>query len=158
MVRKIVALGFVFFAFGCATRSHVPANGDAVAVVTARFNHGIEAFNRHDLESFLDQFADDIEMYTPTGWLRGKAAVRARFVETFTQFPAVRMETDSLRARLVGPDVVVVDFAWRVFPQGAGPAFHGVSSGVYVSRAGAWVEVHEHEVVTRVDAPLPGTR
>jgi hypothetical protein len=43
------------------------------------FMEGIAAFKAHDLESFMKQFADDVEMYTPTGWLRGRQSVRARF-------------------------------------------------------------------------------
>lgn len=52
----------------------------------ARYLTGIQAFNAHDLELFMGQFADDIEMYTPTGWLRGQTAVRERFASTFAQF------------------------------------------------------------------------
>ena len=93
-------------------------------------------------------------MYTPTGWVRGKEAVRQRFAETFASFAAVRMEVEELRARAVAPGAVVTDFRWRVYPMGRGPAFHGVGSGVYVRRAGAWQEVLEHETVTQVDEPL----
>jgi hypothetical protein len=60
---------------------------------------GIAAFNAHDLDLFMKQFAPDIEMYTPTGWLRGNAAVRERFAQTFKQFPKVRMEIEELKLR-----------------------------------------------------------
>jgi hypothetical protein len=40
------------------------------------FMSGIAAFNRHDLDGFMKQFAVDAEMYTPTGWLRGQQSVR----------------------------------------------------------------------------------
>ena len=56
------------------------------------FMSGIAAFNAHDLDTFMKQFAEDVEMYTPTGWLRGRAAVRERFAETFQKFPSVRMK------------------------------------------------------------------
>lgn len=118
------------------------------------FMDGIAAFNRHDLDEFMKQFADDLEMYMPTGWLRGKPAVRERFVETFKQFPAVRMEIEDLRVREIKPDVAIVDFKWRTYPKGAGPAFHGVGSGVYVKRNGKWVEILEHETVVKIDEGL----
>ena len=122
--------------------------------VEAFFISGIEAFNSHDLDRFMKQFADDIEMYTPTGWLRGQAAVRERFASTFKQFASVRMEVEDLRVREVAPGTVITDFKWRVYPGGRGPAFHGVGTGVYMLRNGRWVEVLEHETVTKIDAGL----
>jgi uncharacterized protein (TIGR02246 family) len=127
-----------------------------VTTVQALFMSGIAAFNRHAIDEFTAQFADDIRMYTPTGWATGRPAVVERFRGTFAQFPKVRMEIDSLVVQSVGADVATVAFRWRVFPMGQGPAFHGVGSGVYVRRDGRWVEVLEHETVTKVDAELSG--
>lgn len=122
------------------------------------FMSGIAAFNAHDLEGFMKQFAGDVEMYTPTGWLRGHQSVRERFAQTFRQFPSVRMEIEGLRVREVARGTAVTDFKWRVYPMGRGPAFHGVGSGVYVQRDGRWVEVLEHETVMKVDEGLDGGR
>lgn len=118
------------------------------------FMSGIAAFNAHDLDGFMKQFASNIEMYTPTGWLRGHQSVRERFSQTFRQFPSVRMEVEELRVREVARGVVVTDFKWRVYPMGKGPAFHGVGSGVYVLKDGRWAEVLEHETVVKVDEGL----
>lgn len=127
----------------------------AAAEVERHFRAGVAAFNAHRLDEFLEQFAENIDMYTPTGWLRGQVQVRERFAGTFAQFPEVRMEIEELAARQVAPGVVVTDFRWRVFPMGVGPAFHGVGSGVYVRRVdGSWREVLEHETVTHVDEAL----
>lgn len=123
------------------------------------FTSGIDAFNAHDLDGFMKQFAEDVEMYTPTGWLRGRDGVRQRFAETFRQFPSVRMELEDLRVREVARGVAVTDFRWRVYPMGRGPAFHGVGSGVYVLRGDRWEEVLEHETVVKVDEGLaPGKK
>jgi len=126
----------------------------ATRLVEAFFTDGIKAFNAHELDTFMQQFADDVEMYTPTGWLRGHQSVRERFAQTFQQFPKVKMEIENLRVREVSPGTAVTDFNWRVYPMGAGPAFHGVGSGVYVQRNGRWVEVLEHETVVKVDEGL----
>lgn len=134
-----------------APRSRTP---DAATAVARTYRDGIDAFNRHALQEFTAQFAPDVAMYTPTGWLRGHDAVRARFDSTFHQFPRVRMEVDSLEVRTVGADAATVAFRWRVYPAGAGPAFHGVGSGAYVRRGTRWLEVLEHETVTRVDSAL----
>ena len=122
------------------------------------FTSGIAAFNAHDLDGFMKQFAADIEMYTPTGWLRGHEGVRERFAQTFRQFPSVRMEVEELRVREVVRGTALTDLKWRVYPMGKGPAFHGVGSGVYVLRDGRWAEVLEHETVVKVDEALNPAR
>ena len=131
-----------------------PGGRNADEEVREFFLSGIAAFNRHELNRFMDQFGADIRMYTPTGWVNGFAAVRERFASTFGQFPAVRMEVDSLETRQVADGVVVTEFRWRVYPTGQGPAFHGAGSGVYVLRDGDWEAVLGHETVTHVDEPL----
>lgn len=93
----IVALVITFSAAGSAQTTGTGAAPKHP--VETFFISGIEAFNAHDLDKFMKQFADDVEMYTPTGWLRGKAAVRERFVGTFRQFPFVKMEIEDLRVR-----------------------------------------------------------
>jgi len=130
-----------------------PGASDVAAEEVKRFfMQGIEAFNRHDLDAFLRQFAPELQMYAAYEWLRGEAAVRERFRFTFATYPDVQMEIDDLRARSVAADVVTVDFRFRTYPKGTGPAFHGVGSGVYVRRGGEWREVLEHETVTKIDA------
>ena len=149
-MRRFLALSILF----AAIPTLLPAQTQRQHPVEKFFMSGIAAFNRHDLDGFMKQFAADIEMYTPTGWLRGRDAVRERFAQTFKQFPQVRMEIGELRVRAVARGTVVTDFKWRVYPMGQGPAFHGVGSGVYLLRRGRWVEVLEHETVVKVDEGL----
>lgn len=154
-MRRTLALAALFVALLSFTSAQTPMGKQASKhAVETFFMAGIEAFNAHDLDKFMKQFADDVEMYTPTGWLRGKEAVRERFVGTFKQFPSVKMEIEDLRVRAVSAATAVVDFKWRTYPKGVGPAFHGVGSGVYIRRGRQWVEVLEHETVERVDEAL----
>ena len=139
-----------FFAFGQTKNKKTEIKHP----VETFFLSGIEAFNAHNLSRFMKQFADDVEMYTPTGWLRGNAAVRERFVQTFKQFPAVKMEIEELKVREVAPNTIIVDFKWKTYPKGSCAAFHGVGSGVYVKRKGNWIEVLEHETITKIDDEL----
>jgi uncharacterized protein (TIGR02246 family) len=150
-MKYILSLLLIFAAVASSTAQANPAEKHPLATF---FMDGIKAFNAHDLDRFMQQFASDVEMYTPTGWLRGNAAVRERFAGTFKQFPNVRMEIEELKVREVVSGTAVTDFKWRVYPMGRGPAFHGVGSGVYVRKNGKWAEVHEHETVTKVDAGL----
>jgi uncharacterized protein (TIGR02246 family) len=157
-VKQTLALAaFLILAFSSA---HAQTQQDTQKhPVAAFFTSGIASFNSHDLDGFMKQFAPDIEMYTPSGWVRGQQSVRQRFAQTFRQFPAVRMEIEDLRVREVTPGTAVTDFKWRVYPSGQGAAFHGVGSGVYILRSGKWVEVLEHETVLKVDEGLiPGKK
>jgi uncharacterized protein (TIGR02246 family) len=156
-MNRVFATAFVVLAASLSTPAE-PASSSQNHPVESFFISGIAAFNAHDLDGFMKQFASDIEMYTPTGWVRGDQAVRERFADTFSKFPAVRMEIENLRVREVAAGTVVTDFEWRVYPMGQGPAFHGIGSGVYVRRDGRWVEVLEHETVVRVDEGLSGNR
>lgn len=61
----------------------------------------IAAWNSHDLERILDQFADDIELVSPrviellgdpSGTVRGKAALRAYFRQGLAAAPNLRFE------------------------------------------------------------------
>lgn len=155
-MKRFLALAVLLAASAYASAAQ---EGAAKHPVENFFMSGIAAFNAHDLDAFMKQFAEDVEMYTPTGWLRGREGVRGRFAQTFKQFPSVRMEVEGLRVREVARGTVVTDFRWRVYPTGRGPAFHGVGSGVYVLRDGGWVEVLEHETVVKVDEGLtPGKK
>ena len=134
----------------------------AAREVEQYFRAGIEAFNRGDLERFLQQFHPELRMYAVNEWLRGEAQIRERFTTTFRDFPRVRMEISRLRARSGTPDVVTVEFEWATFPRGDDAAWRGVGSGVYVRTAQGWREVLEHETVVSRDprlvrpAPTPG--
>ena len=158
-MKRIFTITIITLALSSIANAQANRNAQADKhPVEKLFWSGIEAFNAHNLDEFMKQFADDIEMFTPTGWLRGKAAVRERFVSTFAQFSNVKMELEDLRVREVAPDAVTVDFRWKTYPQGRGPAFYGVGSGVYILRQGRWVEVLEHETTTRIDEELKTNR
>lgn len=118
------------------------------------FMEGIDRFNRHDLDGFMIQFDPDIRMYSVTQWLTGSPSLRQRFASTFAQFPDVHMDITDLRAQSVAPGVVTVQFEFHTFPNGSGPAYHGVGSGTYVKGSHGWREVQEHETVSKRDAGL----
>ena len=148
---KKVILSIVSIIMLVSPYAQSTSEGAKTHVVHDFFLKGISQFNEHNLDEFCKQFDEAIQMYTPTGWLRGIDDVKARFVETFKQFPNVHMDIEQLRVTEINSKTVVVDFKWHTYPQGKGPAFHGVGSGVYVKKKGRWVEVLEHETVTKVD-------
>lgn len=65
------ALFLFLWISGCASTGESTPSDDSAEEVRALYLRGIEAFNEHDLDRFVEQFAEDIRMYTPTGWLQG---------------------------------------------------------------------------------------
>ena len=114
----------------------------------------IEAFNEGDLDLFLANFAPEIKMYGTDGTYNGQNALRERFEKVLNQFPNVRMEIPDLELEILSRDIVLVNFKWKVFPMGQGPAFSGIGSGVYKKNADKWMEILEVETITDVDEAL----
>ncbi len=122
--------------------------------VRGLFLSSIEAFNSGDLELFLSNFSSDIKMYGTDGLYNGKTSLRERFEVVFQQFPNKKMEIPELTLDILSNDIVLVNFKWKLFPMGRGPAYSGIGSGLYVIRRNKWVEILEVETVTEVDEAL----
>ena len=114
----------------------------------------IEALNEGNLDLFLANFAPEIKMYGTDGNYFGQNALRERFEKVLKQFPNVRMEIPELKLEILSKDVVLVNFKWKVFPMGQGPAFSGIGSGVYAKNGDKWMEILEVETITDVDEAL----
>ena len=114
----------------------------------------IEALNEGNLDLFLDNFAPEIKMYGTDGNYFGENALRKRFENVLQQFPNVRMEIPELNLEILSQEIVLVNFKWKVFPMGQGPAFSGIGSGVYMKNGNKWKEILEVETITDVDEAL----
>ena len=114
----------------------------------------IEALNTGDLDMFLTNFAPEIKMYGTDGNYFGQNALRERFENVLQQFPNVKMEIPELQLEILSQDLVLVNFKWKVFPMGQGPAFSGIGSGIYRNKNGKWMEILEVETITDVDDAL----
>ena len=93
-------------------------------------------------------------MYGTDGLYFGIDALRKRFDEVFKQFPDVRMEIPELDIKILSDEVVLVNFTWKVYPMGKGPAYSGSGSGIYVYNGNKWTEILEAERVTEIDKEL----
>ncbi len=118
------------------------------------FLSSIDAFNDRNLELFLANFAPEIKMYGTDGTYFGQNALKARFEVLFKQFPNMKMEIPELKSEALSKDVVLVNFKWKVYPMGQGPAFTGIGSGIYKYLDGKWMEILEVETTTHVDEAL----
>jgi hypothetical protein len=114
----------------------------------------IDAFNDRNLDLFLANFAPKIKMYGTDGTYFGQDALRARFEILFKQFPNAKMDIPELESEVLSNNVVLVNFKWKVYPMGQGPAFTGLGSGIYTYADGKWMEILEVETITDVDEAL----
>lgn len=125
--------------------------------VQVLYMSSIDAFNQGNLDSFLENFSLDIKMYGTDGVYFGIDALRNRFDKVFKQFPNVRMEILELKLEILSDAVVLVNFKWRVYPLGKGPAYSGLGSGIYVYKENKWTEILEAERITHMDKELTRT-
>lgn len=114
----------------------------------------IEAFNKGNLELFLANFAPDIRMYGTDGNYIGHDALHERFKKVFQQQPDMKMEIPELKLEVLSKEVVLVDFKWKLYPMGHGPAYSGIGSGIYTYRNDKWMEILEIETVIHIDEEL----
>ena len=114
----------------------------------------IEAFNQGNPDLFLKNFDSDIKMYGTDGLYFGIDALSERFDDVFKQFPDVRMEILEFDLEMLSDEVVLVNFKWKVYPMGQGPAYGGLGSGIYLYKENRWTEILEAERVTEIDEAL----
>lgn len=126
--------------------------------VRALFLSSIKAFNKGDLDLFLVNFAQDIKMYGTDGNYIGHKALRERFEIVFRQFPNKKMEIPELTLQVLSKEVVLVNFKWKLYPMGQGPAYSGVGTGLYNYRNHKWMEILEVETITHIDEELKQQR
>lgn len=122
--------------------------------VKSLYLSSIEALNEGNLDLFLANFAPEIKMYGTDGIYFGHNALRERFVNVLQQFPDLRMEIPELKLEILSKEVVLVNFKWKVFPIGSGPAYSGIGSGVYKKNGDKWAEILEVETISNVDEAL----
>ncbi len=118
------------------------------------FLSSIEAFNQRKLDLFVANFAPEIKMYGTDGNYFGQNALRERFEILFGQFPNMKMEIPELNLKVLSKEVVLVNFKWKLYPMGQGPAFSGIGSGIYNYSGDKWIEILEVERTTDVDPAL----
>ena len=93
-------------------------------------------------------------MFGTDGNYFGQSALRERFKILFEQFPDMKMEIPELNLEILSEEVVLVNFQWKLYPMGQGPAFSGIGSGIYKFSDGQWIEILEVERTTEVDEAL----
>lgn len=122
------------------------------------FLSSIGGFNEGNLKLFYANFAPEIKMYADDGNYFGRSALQERFEILFKKFPDMKMEIPELKLEILSKEVVLVNFKWKLYPMGKGPAYSGVGSGVYKYLDDQWMEILEVETTTHVDEELKQQR
>ena len=150
MKSKVYSILLLFTTFSLITYSQ---NNDTSSkqkhLVELHYLSVIDAFNSHNVEEFVKQFADDIEVYTNDIWYRGVSSIRKRYTYVFQEFPSITMEISNFNLREIAKKTVVIDYNWKILPNGIGnyPIWSGVGTGVYILRNKKWEEVLIHETL-----------
>lgn len=144
----LIIVAILLFAAGCNEKNEELVLDQSVPhPVESLFWQGIEAFNAHDINTIMQQFAEDCEISSNGVWYRGLTSIRTNYSVLFKQLPNVKMEIQELQVREVVPGTAVIGFEWSMTPREGAPIFNGIGTGVYVKRGDAWVEVLEHNSV-----------
>jgi len=116
----------------------------AQAQAVALLEHGALAWNRGDLDGFVDDYAVDATFVTSQGLVHGRDAIRARYAPRF-QPGAVRdsLWFQDIEARAVGQDAIAV-VAWWNLSRGDSVVSRGPTSLLLVRADGRWRIVHDH--------------
>lgn len=150
-------LGILYSLDSCKTKNNTASPQQLTNnyhPVEELYMSSIQAFNQGSLDLFLANFDTDIKMYGTDGTYFGIDTLRNRFVQVFEQFPNVKMEIRELKLEILSDKIVLVNFKWRVYPLGHGPAYSGLESGIYIYKENKWAEILEAERVTNIDKEL----
>lgn len=98
-----------------------------------------DAWNRRDIDTYLDAYTENARYVTPTGVLKGKEQIerhmRSRGI-------AGQLSTHSMEIELMGSNNALV-FAWYLLKISDGTSHEGVFT-VHVERQHGWKIVSDH--------------
>jgi uncharacterized protein (TIGR02246 family) len=146
--RARVALALAALALaGCAGAARAPAPETARAEIEAMMARSAEAWNRGDLDAFMEDYVpgEEATYVGRSGLLRGRAAIRAVYAPRFE--PGA--PRDSLSFELRDVDALAASsahvIAWYVLSRGDSVTARGPTS-LLMRRGsdGRWRIVHDH--------------
>lgn len=160
-MKSVLYLCVLATALSCATATSPPtttnvADREAVETVIRNFE---TAWNRHDMTSFANLFAEDADFVNVIGarWV-GRAAIQEAHAASHASFfRNSRLSIGDSTIRFLKPDVAVARSYWRLTghtaPSGEAAApRQGILTNVLVRSGGTW-----HIVVSQnTDVVAPG--
>jgi uncharacterized protein (TIGR02246 family) len=102
-----------------------------------------KAYNSHDAEALANEYTEDADLMPPSGErLKGRAAIKKRYVEEFSKHPAIKTRLSDVSRRFLTPEIVVEDGAWEESGGSEGTT-KGRYVAILVKRDGKWIAIHE---------------
>jgi len=145
--------------FGATRRRSMSEDRTGVESVAQAFS---ECWNRHDMESFGELFAEDAEFVNVVGlWWRGREEIeRAHAATHATIFKNSRLAIGEIAVRFLESDIAIARCRWEltghVSPSGeALSARRGVLMTLLQRRGGAWkiLDAQNTDIIEGVLAP-----
>lgn len=155
LVASIAAAACAPAPEGAATAPQAPdvaVDSAAVAAeITAMLQSSAEAWNRGDLEGFLDDYTDDpgLAFVGASGVRRGKDAVRTSYQESYFDVEGEPddLAFDQLEVRPLGPGFALAHGRWTLFEPGfeiQTVSGQGRFSLVLRKEGERWRIIHDH--------------
>ncbi|MFZ5747343.1 MAG: YybH family protein [Pseudomonadota bacterium] len=150
MIGRLLALFALLVALPAAAQSAEP---DPRAAVEAAMLRSADGWNHRDLDGFLGIYSDDpaTSFTTARGLVRGKAAVRERYVRGYPELfgPDASGTPRALSFtfqdfRMLGPEHALLIARWHLAPGGGKDAASGMTSLVFRREVDGWKIVADH--------------
>lgn len=106
-----------------------------------------DAWNRGDLQGFLDDYADDAAFVTSTGVIRGRDQIERRYRDGYWSGdgPPDLLSFEDIRVTPLGPDHALAVGRYILEGRDSGEETStGIFSLVLVRTAGGWRIIHDH--------------
>ncbi|HET7276070.1 MAG TPA: nuclear transport factor 2 family protein [Longimicrobiaceae bacterium] len=149
-MRKLAAVSAVLVLSACAP---VPAEAPEAAsvpadLIEAELVASTEAWNRGDLEGFLEPYLDspDITYVGRSGLVRGKEALRETYVTNFWSegAPTDDLSFADIEVRPLGPDHALLTGRYLLFDEAGVLQDEGPFSLIYANTPAGWKIIHDH--------------
>ena len=130
------------------------ASADDLTQIKNSATRFVEAFNKHDVKTIVELFADDAEL-VERGGVRfvGREEIQAAFVEAFQVNPKSKISLTADSLRFVTPDVAVEEGMTTWFPDGETAAVNSTYRVAHVKRKGKWLIATTRTIADEVLTP-----
>lgn len=149
MRNRFVLFCFLFFFFSCGARTsaQIPSTGSQNEAVEHVLRAQQEAWNRHDLGSFMTGYWNSPELTFFSGAKErdGWQATIERYRATYASpgHEMGKLEFSGLRVELLGTEAAFVRGAWQL-TMSDGKTPHGLFTLVFRKFPEGWKIVHDH--------------
>ena len=145
-MNKVLAAAAIAAVLGCASAPSAPAASDATVAIPAMLHASAEAWNRGDLENFLDDYLDDAgTTFVGSDVSYGVSGIRERYMASYWKDgpPAQKLSFRDLRVRPLGEQHALTAGQY-VLTNADGSIDRGFFSLVLVRTSAGWRIIHDH--------------